>query len=419
MSEASDQFRLTRLRVKNFRSIGDVDIEFGPLTVLIGPNGAGKSNVVDALRFVRDIVTKGLKQAIIDRGGFNQVVNWHNETINVEFYLSIKRFEFVYSMKICDFDINKDFVIGEMFLIKEDNNSLLSIYKKLNSVVFEVFENIVQSQVEKIGLTNNDLFLPWNLYRLILNSVYFDSLRLKGDKNKFYFERKLIEVFTNEIRAMQDYIKEIQMFTFNLLDLRHPQKLLKESPLLDTGQNLAAVLRKIRNSDEETVREVQHVLGQLVEGVVDFSIISAGSYLVTQLHYQQPDGSIRISDLGQESDGTIRMLAMLAAVYQQPPQPLLVLEEPEANIHPGALAILAGIFDQASQRSQIILTTHSPDMLDQLPIESFRVVEKVEGETKVGPVRDEQKEAAQRRLFTPGELMRNEGLQRQPDEANA
>ena len=59
--------RLTRLRVKNFRSIADIDIPLSPLTVLVGPNGSGKSNVVDALRFVRDVFARGLDQAVMDR----------------------------------------------------------------------------------------------------------------------------------------------------------------------------------------------------------------------------------------------------------------------------------------------------------------------------------------------------------------
>ncbi len=61
--------RLTRLRVKNFRSIADIDIPLSPLTVLVGPNGSGKSNVVDALRFVRDVFARGLGQAVKKWGG--------------------------------------------------------------------------------------------------------------------------------------------------------------------------------------------------------------------------------------------------------------------------------------------------------------------------------------------------------------
>ena len=81
------------------------------------------------------------------------------------------------------------------------------------------------------------------------------------------------------------------------------------------------------------------------------------------------------------------------------------------------LGVLAELFSEASTRKQILLTTHSPDLLDFLPPESFRVVEKVDGETRVGPLADSQTEIVRAHLFTPGELLRTEGLHRQPTPA--
>jgi len=86
--------RLTRLRVKNFRSIAEIDIPLSPLTVLVGPNGSGKSNVVDALRFVRDVFARGLDQAVMDREGMGVIQRWGTEgegiTIGLTFYIEEK-----------------------------------------------------------------------------------------------------------------------------------------------------------------------------------------------------------------------------------------------------------------------------------------------------------------------------------------
>ena len=80
-----------------------------------------------------------------------------------------------------------------------------------------------------------------------------------------------------------------------------------------------------------------------------------------QLKHARIDGFPRSLwlDLLQESDGTLRMLAMLTILYQDPPQFLVGLEEPELAIHPGAMAVLADTIKEASLRGQVVVTTHS------------------------------------------------------------
>ncbi len=106
------------------------------------------------------------------------------------------------------------------------------------------------------------------------------------------------------------------------------------------------------------------------------------------------------------------MLGLLTALYQEPPRTLIAIEEPELNIHPGALPVLRDVFLEVSQTTQILLTTHSPDLLEGIPPESLRVVEREQGITQVGPVAPDQIEAIRRKLFHPGEIMRIVGLSR-------
>lgn len=107
------------------------------------------------------------------------------------------------------------------------------------------------------------------------------------------------------------------------------------------------------------------------------------------------------------------MLAILVALYQTPAPPLIVIEEPEANLHPGALGVLADVIKEASLRTQVIITTHSPDLIDHFDPEVIRVVERVDGVTVVGKVQENQREIIRQKLYRPGELMRVEGLQRE------
>jgi predicted ATPase len=106
-------------------------------------------------------------------------------------------------------------------------------------------------------------------------------------------------------------------------------------------------------------------------------------------------------------DGLRRFYAYLLALYQRPPKQILMFEHPEDGIHPGALALLAEEFKATPQqgRGQVILTTHSPKLLDHFDAEQIRVVELDGFRTKIGPVSSEQKEAIHERLLDPGELL--------------
>ena len=112
-------------------------------------------------------------------------------------------------------------------------------------------------------------------------------------------------------------------------------------------------------------------------------------------------------ELGQESDGFRRFYTHLLALYQIPPKQTMVFEEPENGIYPGALELLADEFKAApdDNRGQVLLTTHSPALLDCFSADQIRVVELVDLETRIGTLDEGQKQALQEELLHPGELL--------------
>jgi predicted ATPase len=119
------------------------------------------------------------------------------------------------------------------------------------------------------------------------------------------------------------------------------------------------------------------------------------------------------------SDGTLRALAILVAAFQ--PQvngkPAIIgLEEPESGLHPAASSVLFDALLEASATRQIIVTTHSADLLDRsdLQPDMIRAVSIEDGETIIGPVDEPGVKAIRERLYTPGELMRMNQLQPMP-----
>ena len=145
-------------------------------------------------------------------------------------------------------------------------------------------------------------------------------------------------------------------------------------------------------------------------GVSDIRVESVGGYLVVKLKREAIAGDPWI-DLSMESDGVVRLLGLVAAsCHQRPYLPVIGIEEPELTANPWTLAVLADMINEASRRSQVIVTTHSPDFIDYLTdyrrTENLRVVELVGGVTTTRRVRDNHVKAVKKHLFSPGEVYR-------------
>ena len=195
--------------------------------------------------------------------------------------------------------------------------------------------------------------------------------------------------------------------------LRDPQKVADSHPLGTGGENLASMLRDMIHKKSRFLPELKGALTFAVPGVQDIRVRHAGSYYVVELKHARNDGNERGSwfDLSHESDGTIRLLALLTALFQEPAPSLIGLEEPELAIHPGAMAVLSDTMMEAALRGQVLVATHSPDLIDRLPVESIRAVTTEDGSTKVGRVAEHQLASVKENLFSAGELHSMEGLQ--------
>ena len=427
--------RLTRLRVKNFRSIADIDIPLSPLTVLVGPNGSGKSNVVDALRFVRDVFARGLDQAVMDREGMGVIQRWGTEgegiTIGIDLETKLPEVKPNDEISFISDEPNAIYSIGYEFKINSSINfafvshELIRIDSKGHPLMIKVEQNKFTIEYRGQAQKNISGKHSFNSPNPLGPARIFEEI----EDYTFSNENSIIDSPTENQElwfglGLASYrlsreLTKLLFYTLNIPDLRQPQQLLKETPFDEEGRNLAAVLRRFINSEISGKGSLLFALRSAVSGFYDLDVEKVGGYLATKLIYQSDTEAPRASYLAQESDGTIRMLGLLAALLQKPSQPFISIEEPEANIHPGALAVLAGVIDEASLCSQILVTTHSPDMLDHLPVESFLVVEKIGDTTHVGPLDASQIASVRKRLFTPGELFRMEGLQRQTEPESA
>lgn len=379
---------ITRVQVKNFRSLADVDVELSPLTVLVGRNGSGKSSFVDVLRFVRDALQQGLENAIINRGGIATLRRWSPRKphdISIAVTIKEENFEAEYSF-IIESSKNSFRVKQESCRVKDKASQIEDGFEiengKMTITPAEIKEFSQNKWIPSLLLLQLAPTLGVNFYSV--------RHRLEGG---FY------NIFPNLLRA--------------------PQKIGNGDGLLDNAENFASVLRQIIK-ERLYYPDLVDSLSRAVEGVDDVRVQEVGSYLVTELRHNEINKSSASSpwfELAQESDGTIRMLGILVALYQKEVhRSFIAIEEPENALHPGALAVLADAFREATARHQILLTTQSPDLISRFNADELRVVERVGGITKIGRIAESQRQAIEEDLFSAGDLLRIEGLRREPVE---
>lgn len=423
MAAESASHRLTRLRVKNFRSIRELDILIGPLTVLVGPNGSGKSNVLDALRFMRDCFTHGLDQAVLDRKGFENIAHWAPDSDKTVVGLGL-----TYEHSGFGITISYDFLFTANGLSRPHILEETIRAESLENPVF-YYRKAGRQSILTVGeqeFTPGPITLVQPGFQLTLPFRLFEEARLSLFKAGAESVLAALPAWHIDVifARLEQVMTGALFYAVVPFELRSPQRIANTTRLEERGENLGGILRKALQ-DPYTADVIRLTLSRLTAGVTGVSVQEAGSYLITYLHYHTSKGA-RKADLEQESDGTLRALAIVAALYQPVPEEdlydgafeqraLLAFEEPELYVHPGMLAVLAELFAAKSAEKQILLTTHSPELLDYLPPESFLVVEKTDGETVVGPLADYQIETVRQKLFTPGELLRMQGLHRQDD----
>jgi predicted ATPase len=182
--------------------------------------------------------------------------------------------------------------------------------------------------------------------------------------------------------------------------------------LREDGANLSSTLRELKLAKQDN--RIVEPLNVIVKALNGYSIEQLGEFLITKLHYTFQNGrEQKVSgSLSQESDGTLRLLSILTALYQQREPSLLAIEEPERAIYSTALVAYSDILLKASLSHQVIITTHSPELITYFPNEALRVVEKIDGVTAIGALAQNQKESIEENLLSAGALMRIRGLQR-------
>ncbi|MBI2918592.1 MAG: AAA family ATPase [Chloroflexi bacterium] len=334
------------LRVQNYKSLKDIEIPLKPLTVLVGPNAAGKSNILDCLRFLSEVATTGRTDLPFERRhGFKEVA-WGGDQ------------ERLISLHVLWQPPHRDSNVFEYAL----------------EVQGPTFERDVK--VKKEALSGGETgFLRGE-----------DGL-VHGDKTEFPVgpqESLLVPPGNSGRTAARRLMSSWTFYDFLAHVMRQPQPVAKQTRLTPDGGNVATLLHWIFSEQSEVFSEVEeHLKAAIPEVEKLLSPLTEDGKTYVAWREKGIPGRIPAWNM---SEGSVRLVATLLALLVPEPPPLVAFENPDTHLHSHQMEYLAEILKAGSRHSQVIITTHSPYLLDHVPPESVLIVWKENGETKVKPV---------------------------------
>ncbi|MBI4861692.1 MAG: AAA family ATPase [Candidatus Riflebacteria bacterium] len=296
--------RIVALHLQNFRSARDVLIEFDRITYLVGPNAAGKSNVIDGLQFIRDALADGLDRALDRRGGagkvrFREGKKGRPSDLSFEVVVALPRNRHTYSFSLRVTEGGRYRVLSERLIRGESTTSDATEVK----VLFDRQEREDGGSYQGLprrGIPDSDqLMLP-----------------LHGSRA--------------EIRPLWKALTEVQSYNIAPDRFKNPTD---DSPwkyLARDGANLAWILARLERKRPGALVNIVHYLKGILAGVTEVGSLLVGERRVPFIKQRRGQSELLLESV-QCSDGTLRCIGLLVALFQEPRLGMVALEEPAAG----------------------------------------------------------------------------------------
>ncbi len=359
-----------RIKLENLLSFGPKTkpLELGPLNVLIGPNGSGKSNLIEAISLLQ-AAPRDLTRPIREGGGVQDWI-WKGEP----------------KAKKAEIEVVVDNPKGAQSLRYQ-----FSIAERGQH--FELTDERIEYEKPDTGHEEPYFFFKYKNGRPYLNFRDTGQRQLQREdidpEQSILAQRKDPDHYP-ELTYLGHVFGKIRLYREWFFGRHTPPRLPQKSDLPndqleENAGNLGLVLNRL-GREPKVKKQLLDALRKLYEGVTDFDVIIEGG--TVQLFFHEGNITVPATRL---SDGTLRYLCLLAILCHPNPPPLVCIEEPELGLHPDILPTLGDLLRDASERCQLIITTHSDVLVDALTDtpESVIVCEKHEGQTELRRLNEE------------------------------
>ncbi|MCL4193536.1 MAG: AAA family ATPase [Thermoguttaceae bacterium] len=368
--------------LKRFRSFPTTTLVFDNPLFVVGRNGSGKSNLADAFSFVSEAMSSPLQAVFDRRGGIAAVRNRSPvksapPNLGLAFELGplngITGGRFAFEVKALP---NYGFrIVHEQCLIRlaDGDRWWFDRTDKWKSNVEGLIPALEPSALALPLVGGDERFAP--IFK-VLGSM------------------RVYSIEPPKLREMQDPDSGVA--------------------LRPDGSNAASVLQELLRGGGAAANkaDINRILESIVPATKAVSPKKHGNKLSLSFSQEWGEGKKLTFEAFNISDGTLRSLGLIMAVFQKPSPSVLVIEEPEATIHPGALGAVLDLLRRAAKSMQVLVTTHSPELLDAKWITdtNLRIVDWQEGASHLLPPSEATRQAMRQHLMGAGELLRSNAL---------
>jgi len=356
--------RLQRLQVENFRSLQRINLPLGDLNVLVGPNGAGKTNVLKVFDFLARIILTDLQPALNSIGGFSNVAFRGGEKPPTSIRVNLAATWTSYSRP----DTPDEY---ELRLTRRERSSGRATLERAESFSFQRLRGR-QRSITVSGERARVVDAPVN------GSAREQSIGIRRLSSGLSTLPRLVdEAGANEVATIADRLASFRMFDVVVDKARTASRIPDGSVSLeaDAGNLAAFLLTMARNHQLEWERLVEDAKTAL-PNVQDIEFIFPSGAAHEVVAVLKESGLRRPTQLADASYGTIRLLGILALLHDPELPALTCIEEVDHGLHPQALELLVVRMREASERTQLIIATHSPTLTDRLTPDEMIICER-------------------------------------------
>lgn len=389
--------KITRLHIEGFRSLRNVSWFPGDLNVIIGPNGTGKSNLLRFLELISVSAQGKLGAYVQSLGGMDPIV-WDGAATSIKFVLETTPEGNELDPEQYEFQLAR---LGSGSSYRIENESLINSYKQRKGIEKKPFKFLERRARGAVIYDENERsFVTPEEFLLEEESV------LSIASGPFSFNH-FIPPFQRALASIAVY-RDLNTSTDS--PIRQSAISRMEKRVAPDGQNLISVMHTLYTSDRDFKNDINSAMRAAFGDDFEELIFPPAADQRIQLRIRWK--SLRREQSAAElSDGTLRFLFLLTVFASPALAPIIAIDEPETGLHPAMLPLVAEYAIDASKRSQLILTTHSPQFLDAFAgtRPTTTVAKWRNGETTLQILRDEDldywlKEYSLGNLFKSGEL---------------